>query len=478
MKIIKNLSEAKDSSSLVYGFFQDEEIIKINTEVDEYLNKLLLNDLISTQLGKVTTIHIFDKCQFNKLHIIGLGKRSEYDYDKQTEVFEKISYQLDRKLTVDVNSFAGDLGLEKTAFELVTAINYNCYTFDQFKSKKKDTSISVNYYVQNDIDEVIETAEKISQAIKNTRDLVNLPYNYLNAEKLANYAKELVKKYNSKKLAIKVYNKEEIERLGMTAFLAVNQGSKDEPYLIHIKYMGKEENDEPITLVGKGLTYDTGGYSLKSSMNTMKCDMAGAATVLGVLEAVVSNNLEINLNIVIAATDNRISGEAYLPDDIITAMNKKTIEIVSTDAEGRLTLADALTYSQQEGSKHIIDIATLTGAVIVALGEHTTGVFGNDQEMIDRFLLASKNSNESVWHLPITTEIKKQVRSSKVADLTNSTGRAMGASGAAAFLEEFIEEGTKWIHLDIAGTAFHQNKAGGTGVMVKTVFNYLKSLTK
>lgn len=476
MKVIKNLNEAKDSSSLVYGLFNEEQMVKINPEVDEYLSKLMLNDLISSDLGKVTTIHTFDKCQFNKIHIIGLGKRSEYDFDKQAEVFEKVSYKLDRKLTIDVASFAGDLNLEKTAFDLVTAINYNCYAFDQFKSKKQDTSISVNYLISEEYKEVIESAEKISQAIKNTRDLVNLPYNHLNAEKLANYAKELVKRFNSKKVNIKVYNKEEIERLGMNAFLAVNQGSKDEPYLIYIKYNGKDEISEPITLVGKGLTYDTGGYTLKSSMNTMKCDMAGAATVLGVLEAVLSNNLPINLNIVIAATDNRISGEAYLPDDIITAMNKKTIEVVSTDAEGRLTLADALTFAQQEGSKHIIDIATLTGAVVVALGNYTTGVFGNDQEMINRFLEASKKAGESAWQLPITNDIRKQVRSSKVADLTNSTGRNMGASSAAAFLEEFIEDGTKWIHLDIAGTAFDQNKSGGTGVMVKSVYNYLKSL--
>lgn len=137
MKVIKNLNEAKDSSSLVYGLFNEEQMVKINPEVDEYLSKLMLNDLISSDLGKVTTIHTFDKCQFNKIHIIGLGKRSEYDFDKQAEVFEKVSYKLDRKLTIDVASFAGDLNLEKTAFDLVTAINYNCYAFDQFKSKSK-----------------------------------------------------------------------------------------------------------------------------------------------------------------------------------------------------------------------------------------------------------------------------------------------------------------------------------------------------
>lgn len=476
MNIYKKVSEVDASSSLVVGLFEGERILRINPEVDEYIKTLVHSEEFTNELGKVYTVHTFDKCQFSKIHIIGLGKRRDYDFNKQSEVYSQINYKLDKNITIDVNSFAGDLDIERSVFEMVIAISYNNYVFDQFKSKKQDNKMNVNFLVIENVQETITNAYNISTAIKNTRDLVNLPYNHLNAEQLANYAKNLVESLNNEKTKIKIFNKSEIEELGMNAFLSVNKGSADEPFLIYIKYHGGTETTKPISLVGKGLMYDTGGYSLKSSMNTMKCDMAGAATVLGVLESVAKNNLPINLNIVIAATDNRISGGAYLPDDIIEAMNKKTIEIVSTDAEGRLTLADALTFAQKEGSKHIIDVATLTGAVGVALGEHTTGVFGNNKEMIEQFLAATQESNESAWQLPITDHIKKQVRSSKVADLTNSTGRYMGASGAAAFLEEFIEDETKWIHLDIAFTGFNSNKAGGTGVMIKSIYKYLQNL--
>lgn len=476
MNIYKKVSEVDSNSSLVVGLFEGERILRINHEVDEYIKELINGDNFSNELGRVYTIHTFDKCQFPKVHIIGLGKRKDYNYNKQAEAYNKINYKLDKNITIDVNSFAGDLDIDRSVFEMVIAIDHNNYLFDRFKSKKQDNKMIINFLVIENVQETIQKAYNMSTAIKNTRDLVNLPYNHLNAEKLAAYAKDMVENLNNDKTKIKVFNKSEIEKLEMTAFLSVNKGSADEPFLIFITYQGAEETANPVSLVGKGLMYDTGGYSLKNSMNTMKCDMAGAATVLGVLEAVVKNNLPINVNVVIAATDNRISGGAYLPDDIIEAMNKKTIEIVSTDAEGRLTLADALTFAQKEGSKHVIDIATLTGAVGVALGEHTTGVFGNNKEMVNQFLKAAEESNESAWQLPITEHIKKQVRSSKVADLTNSTGRYMGASGAAAFLEEFIEEDTKWVHLDIAFTAFNSNKAGGTGVMIKSIYKYLQNL--
>ena len=266
----------------------------------------------------------------------------------------------------------------------------------------------------------------------------------------------------------------------MGAFLGVNKGSTSEPKLIHITYQGKDDFNDPLALIGKALMFDTGGYSLKQSMVNMKDDMGGAATVIGVLEACVKNNLKVNLQIVICATDNRINGEALLPDDVLTAMNKKTIEVISTDAEGRLTLADALTYAQKEGSKKIIDLATLTGAVVVALGDYTTGAFTNDQQMVDKIIEAGNQEQESIWQLPITDFIREQVRATKVADIKNSTGRGAGASSAAAFLEEFVEEGSKWVHLDIAGTAFRTSPAynefyGATGAMVKTLYNYLRN---
>jgi leucyl aminopeptidase len=362
----------------------------------------------------------------------------------------------------------------------VETIEYYNYEYLECKSKKDEKQLDVNILVDGE-EETFKRSMSLNAAIKNTRNLVNKPYNYLDVNGLVKYAEELaveLKKYGE--VDIKVYSKQECADLRMGAFLGVNQGSAVEAKMITMNYVGNKQSDQVIGLVGKGVMFDTGGYTIKQSMNTMKCDMGGAATVLGTFEAVVKEKLSVNIQLVIAATDNKIDGNAYLPDDVLTSMNGKTIEIVSTDAEGRLTLADALTFIQRQGVKEVIDVATLTGAVVVALGDYTTGVFGNNQTMIDSFMKASLETRESAWPMPITKHIEKAVRGSKVADLTNSTGRSMGASGAAAFLKEFVEDGTSWIHLDIAGTAFHTSPSNGeyygaTGAMVKTIYRFLES---
>jgi len=411
--------------------------------------------------------------------LIGLGAKEEYTKEKLKEVTKSLTASLGKELVIQFDSFIGNLDVLEAAFEFVLNAHYYNYKYDEFLSKKIENDVSWEFVTKYEVKQTIIEAMNLAVAIDNTRDLVNKPYNYLSAIDLADYAQELVKTLDNERISIHTYDKKQIEVLKMGAFLAVNKGSTCEPRLIYIKYQGLDEWKDPIALVGKGIMYDTGGYSIKTSMNTMKCDMAGAATVLGVLECLVRNEVKVNAMVIICATDNRINGEALLPDDIVTAMNGKTIEIVSTDAEGRLTLADGVYFAQKEGSQEVIDIATLTGACVVALGEYTTGIFGNHQDNINKFLDVAIKTGESTWQLPITEHIKKQVRSSKVADFTNSTGRNMGASGAAAFIEGFIEEKTKWIHLDIAGTAFHttpSNKEfyGATGVMVQTIYNYLK----
>jgi leucyl aminopeptidase len=244
--------------------------------------------------------------------------------------------------------------------------------------------------------------------------------------------------------------------------------------LITVKYQGKKTYEEPTALVGKGVMYDTGGYSLKTptSMPGMKVDMAGSAAVLTAIEAIARLELEANVMAVVAATDNRIGDGAIVPDDIITAANGKTIEIVSTDAEGRLTLADAVWYAQQQGATRIIDIATLTGAMVMALGSAFTGAFTNDQEFYNEFKEVTEKTGESIWEMPVVKKYHDELKS-QVADMKNKGGRTAGASQAAAFIENFIEKDTKWIHLDVAGTA--ANKNGGTGVMVKS---FTKLFTK
>lgn len=462
---------------LVIGIFEDGELT--NQEfLSEKIKELLKNKKIATKLGKVTTIFPTDIDHLEKIHFIGLGEKAKYNPCKLETAAREINQHLGKNLLVDVKSFIGselkELEILKT---LLYTIDFYNYEYLECKSKPEYHDLLVTFISDVNEEEFSEFVH-ITEAIKNTRDLVNKPYNYLNVDDLVKYAETLVQQLNNDKLKLKVYSKSECEAMGMNAFLGVNKGSDVPAKLLYLTYEGS--NDEPFTLVGKGLMFDTGGYSLKQSMNTMKCDMGGAATVLGVIEAVVKNNLKVNLRGVIAATDNKVNSGALLPDDVLTAMDGQTIEIVSTDAEGRLTLADAICFAQKEGSKTIIDIATLTGAVVVALGDYTTGLFGNDEGLINKILASSKVENESLWQLPITDHIRNEVKKSKVADLTNSTGRTMGASGAAAFIEAFVKPETKWLHLDIAGTAFHTSPSykepyGATGVMVKTLYNLIKN---
>ncbi|MFL6560400.1 MAG: leucyl aminopeptidase, partial [Bacillus sp. (in: firmicutes)] len=304
------------------------------------------------------------------------------------------------------------------------------------------------------------------------RTLVNIPGNLLTATDLANYARELGSKYA---FEVEILDKAEIEKLGMGAFLAVNQGSTEPPKMIVLKYQGKDEWKDVIGLVGKGITFDTGGYSIKtkSGIVGMKTDMGGAAAVLGAMEIIGEIQPEQNVVAVIPSTDNMISGHAFKPDDVITSMSGKTIEVLNTDAEGRLVLADAVTYAKHHGADYLVDVATLTGGVITALGLHTTGAMTNNNGLYFQVSEASLEAGEQMWQLPLfETEIER-VRNSKVADLNNSPGSEGHALVAGAFIGEFAE-GTPWVHLDIAGTAtsskdYDLGPAGATGVMTRTL---------
>jgi leucyl aminopeptidase len=266
-----------------------------------------------------------------------------------------------------------------------------------------------------------------------------------------------------------------MEKLGMGALLAVNQGSSQPPKMIVLKYQGKEEWKDVIGLVGKGITFDTGGYSIKTKAGIvgMKSDMGGAAAVLGAMEIIGELKPEQNVVAVIPSTDNMISGTAFKPDDVITSMSGKTIEVLNTDAEGRLVLADAMTYAKHHGADYLVDIATLTGGVITALGLHTSGALTNNEEFFEQVLEASYESGEPIWRLPLFERDIERVRGSKIADLNNSPGAEGHAIMGGAFVGEFAE-GTPWVHLDIAGTAttskeYDLGPAGATGVMARTL---------
>ena len=297
----------------------------------------------------------------------------------------------------------------------------------------------------------------LGEAANATREMINLPANDMTPSDLAACAKELGKKY---KLAVTVLDRPQMKKLGMGSFLSVAAGSDEPPKIIAIEYTGDKSSKTKLGLVGKGITFDTGGISLKPAldMDAMKGDMAGGATVIGVLAALAQLKPKVNVLGVICATENMPSGHATKPGDIVRAMNGKTIEITNTDAEGRLVLADGLCYARKLGATHMVDVATLTGAVVVALGHTATAAMSNDRELTDLFHRAAAPYGERYWELPLFPEYADLIKSS-IADLRNSGGRQAGTIYGAMFLKEFVGE-TPWIHLDIAGTSWAERDAG------------------
>ncbi len=325
----------------------------------------------------------------------------------------------------------------------------------------------------------LERGRIIAEAQNFTRDLVNEPSNKMTPTLLAQRAQELAARFG---LDCQVLGPEEIRALKMGAFWSVAQGSDEPPKLIVLRYVPAGAPDSPVVgLIGKGITFDTGGISIKPSenMHEMKTDMAGGATMLGVMRAITQLKPRVRVIAVVPATENMPSGKAYKPGDIITSMSGKTIEILNTDAEGRLLLADALTYAKQLGCTVLIDAATLTGAVQVALGQITTGVFGWDKDWVNRVLASAAVAGEKMWELPVDEDYRELYKSS-IADLANSGGRYGAAITGAMFIGEFAGN-TPWVHLDIAGTRWSNEEKpylakGPTGVPVRTLVQLLTNL--
>lgn len=356
------------------------------------------------------------------------------------------------------------------------------YRFDKYLSKKSEFTVTeVSFKVLSGKEDKVlaglEEVHSVMEGVFLARDLVNEPGIVLTAAVLAERAKEAL---SDVEVEVEILEKEDAERLGMKAYLAVNRGSTNPPKGIVMRYRGGAKEDPILGLVGKGVTYDTGGYSLKpgASMYSMYGDMGGAAVVVGAMKAIAMNGLKKNVTAVILATDNMVSGDAYMPGDIIGSMAGKTIEIHSTDAEGRLTLADAVYHIiKNEGAREVVDVATLTGACVVALGSLHTGAFTNHQELMDRVKEAAGIAGEPLWQMPLTKEYKELIKGDR-GDLKNSGGRWGGAITAASFIEEFVED-TPWVHLDIAGTSDLEAARGylpkgGTGTTVKTLYHLAK----
>src|SRR5215468_4380354 len=355
---------------------------------------------------------------------------------------------------------------------------------DTYRSERKDLrmeEISLLIPANADraaVQRVLEEARIIGESQNFTRELVNEPGNRMTPTVLGNRAQEMCEKVG---LTCEVMGPDKIKELKMGAFWSVAQGSDEEPRLIVIRYEPQGAPDKPVLgLVGKGITFDTGGISIKPAdgMEKMKYDMAGGAAMIGAMRAIALLKPRVKVIAVVCATENMPSGKAQKPGDIQTAMSGKAIEIINTDAEGRLVLADGLAYARQLGCTHLIDAATLTGAVVVALGYANAGVFSSDDEFYNRFKAAIDKAGENMWRLPLGDDYLEAMRS-QIADLMNTGGRWGGASTAAAFLREFAEA-TPWIHLDIAGTAWmEENKPwiakGPSGIAVRSLVEFVSS---
>lgn len=471
----------KGSNIKIVAVCEDQETVKIGGD--------LLRFVKEKELFKAKSGEVYGDFSLNgeNILLVGLGKKDKINLNNIRTAFFKAAKELAR-FKIDQAEIKVDDHFGLDAKDLVGAITEGLlqseYAFDKYKSEKKESTKLEKVYIDIDCDEkdkletTIEEVKNLVACVFLSRDLVNEPAMYLYPETLAKSAKENLEGLSVK---VEIFDKEKIEELGMKSFLAVAEGSSKEPKFIVMTYTGDTSSDEKTALVGKGVTYDSGGYSLKpsGSMDTMHSDMGGASTVIGAMKAIATSKLEKNVVGIVAACENLISGGAYKPGDVIGSMSGKTIEVLNTDAEGRLTLADALWYAATVvKADRIVELATLTGACVVALGSINTGAITNNDELMEDIKKAAEISGEPIWQLPSNDEYAESIKS-EVADLKNVGGGGAGTITAGLFLKEFVDE-KPWVHLDIAGTA-HLEKAmgylpkGGTGVHVKTLYNMVKN---
>lgn len=492
IKVIRNELSKVDCDVIIAGLFeQSTELNGPSGELDKALGGLIKEyviekDKFEAKFGQTYILPTYGKIAAAKVLIAGLGKKEEFDIAKIRELGAKLIKKCETTLkpkTVCVTPYGegvNGISAYDAAKALVHGALLGAYKFEKYLSEKKISIETFEIIENNDalfeeVEKGAKTGETIAQAVNIARDLVNEPAMVVTPEYLANAALEI------KGIETKVLEEDEAGNLGMGAFLAVSHGSVEEPKFIHMKYTPQGTPSKKIALIGKGLTFDSGGLNLKppKSMRTMKCDMSGAAAVLGIMNKIAELKPNVEIHALIAATENMPGCGAYKPGDILRAMNGKTIEVDNTDAEGRLTLADAICYAVKLDVDEIIDIATLTGACVVALGEEAAGIMGSNQELIDNLIKAADKGAERFWQLPLYPEHTAAIKS-PVADIKNtgsSTGG--GAMTAAVFLREFTN-GKNWAHIDIAGPAFLEKEVrgvskGASGYTVSSLIEYLIS---
>jgi leucyl aminopeptidase len=440
---------------------------------------------ITGNVGQTLLVRPSKTAPHKRILLVGCGKAKDLNIQKYQKIISACATSLKELSASDAISTLNALNIENTNADTLTRLHVIIcedvfYRYDETLSKKKSAAklkrIKFLCVDTDDIEHIRQTiaqGKAIASGMMTTKELGNLPANICTPSYLAKRAQELRK--GQKKLSTQVLDEAEMKKLGMGSLLSVSAGSAQPAKLIVINYQGADKSDKPIVLVGKGITFDTGGISLKpgAAMDEMKFDMCGAATVLGTMQAVNEMQLAINVVGIVASAENMPGGQATKPGDVVTSMSGQTIEILNTDAEGRLVLCDALTYAGRFDPEVVIDFATLTGACVVALGHEASGLMSNSDELSEDLLAAGQTTGDRAWRLPVWDEYQSQL-DSNFADIANIGGRWAGTITAACFLSRFTED-YQWAHLDIAGTAWNmggKNK-GATGRPVPLITEYI-----
>lgn len=487
----------KDGIYVTFAFASDDKDKNasiVNKELNTKLEQSLAKKLITGKACEVSTYREFDFSMFSHVVVVGLGKRSDFEHETLRQAVAA-AYEAFKPLkTDDVFVDLNELNLKKHAAEFVKAavegLELVSYEFTELKSKKaksKSTESELQVHLlfkeakTAEIKDAFEEGIALAQTVNFSKYLGDMPGNLMTPEILAEKTLEAIK---GTKIKATVWNKEKIKKEKMGGLLGVSLGSSQDPKFIVLEYHGAAKTKKPVVFVGKGLTFDSGGISIKPSaaMEEMKYDMCGGANVIGTLIAIAKLGLKINAIGLVPATENMPGPAATKPGDVLTARNGKTFEVNNTDAEGRLILSDALVYASEQNPEIIIDAATLTGAMVVALGNTHTGFFTRNKQLKERIESAAKRSGEWVWNMPLC-DFHVQDMKGTYADLSNmSSGKGAGSATAAAFLEQFVGDGIPWAHFDIAGTGWsvgnrlrYCTKKGASGAMIRTFVEIAKS---
>ena len=491
--------EKQRTACLIVGVFESRRLTAAAETIDRvsegFVSAITRRGDMDGELGDTLLLHGVPNVQADRVMLVGLGKERELDTRGLVKATRAAVEALHHRGTAECVSHLSEIdvrgvSMEQVLRQSIVAIDDALYRFDDLKSDRdlgprrplrKVTFILPTRRELMEAERYVREATAISNGMRMAKNLANMPGNLLTPTTMAEHARKMTETHLH--LSVEVLDASRMESLGMNALLAVAKGSSEPPKMIVMEHMGAEADTPPIVLVGKGVTFDTGGISLKPGpdMDQMKFDMGGAAATIGVMSAVAEMQLPINVVGLVPTVENMPGSAALKPGDVIRSMSGQTIEVLNTDAEGRLILCDALTYAARYKPAAIVDIATLTGAVIIGLGHHYSGMVSNSDALYERLSAAGKEAGEPVWRLPLNKDYEKQIES-RVADIKNVGGKPGGTITAAAYLSKFVDK-TPWAHLDIAGTAWDFTEKsyipkGPSGIGVRTFISLIRSWKK